>query len=69
LALLDRNNDEDGLLTLNGLVSDLTGKRVIRMSTSSYVKTPEQAAKLGIDLALQILEAGAAEILSELTIL
>jgi hydroxymethylbilane synthase len=69
LALLDQNKDEGDLLTLNGLVSDLTGQKIIRKSISSPVKSPEQASKLGIDLALQILDAGAAEILSELTIL
>jgi hydroxymethylbilane synthase len=69
LALLGQNKDAGDLLTLYGLVSDLTGKKIIRKCISSYVKTSEQAAKLGIDLALQMLDAGATEILSELTIL
>ncbi len=54
--------DEDGRLTLEGLVADELGKRIIRRSRQGSSTDPEA---LGETLGEEILEAGGKEILRE----
>ena len=52
-----------GVLTLRGLVSDLTGKKVIRDRIEGDVSNPEE---IGVALAERLLSMGADEILDQL---
>ncbi|MBD1910441.1 MULTISPECIES: hydroxymethylbilane synthase [unclassified Leptolyngbya] len=54
---------EGDTLTLSGLVAALDGKKVVKGSVSGPA---EQADQLGIDLALQLREQGAQDILNEI---
>jgi len=53
----------DGTLSLDGMVADVRGKKVVRDRVSGL---PEEAKALGIALAHRVLEAGAREILEEI---
>jgi hydroxymethylbilane synthase len=54
---------QDGRLTLEGAVSDLTGSRYLR---SSLTGGPEEAEELGTALAGKLIAMGAGEILKEI---
>ncbi|MDX2098035.1 MAG: hydroxymethylbilane synthase [Leptolyngbyaceae cyanobacterium bins.59] len=54
---------EDGILTLTGLVASLDGQRLVKDQVSG---APEEAEKLGIELAHRLREQGAQEILNEI---
>ncbi|MDR1242157.1 MAG: hydroxymethylbilane synthase [Deltaproteobacteria bacterium] len=66
LALLEQNRSGAGLLTLDGLVATVSGKKILRASLSCRPENPEQAARLGAELALSIKKAGGTEILIEI---
>jgi hydroxymethylbilane synthase len=53
----------DGTLSLDGMVADVRGKKVVRDRVSGL---PEEAKALGTTLAHRVLEAGAREILEEI---
>jgi len=54
---------EDDTLTLTGIVASLDGQRLAKGSVSG---SGEQAEQLGVDLALQLKEQGAQDILNEI---
>ena len=54
---------KDGMLHIRGLVADLKGERIIRRENSGE---PEEASRLGQELAQEVLKAGAKRILEEL---
>jgi hydroxymethylbilane synthase len=58
-----RADIEDNILTLNGLVSDLDGVRLVRDTIHG---SPHQAARLGEELAERLIDAGGCEILEEI---
>jgi hydroxymethylbilane synthase len=49
-------------LTLEAVVASLDGRQLLRRSRSAPNEGPEAAARLGVSLAEELLEAGAARI-------
>jgi hydroxymethylbilane synthase len=55
----------DHVMTLVGVVADLSGTRVVRGGSHTVVSTDAEALDAGVSLAERLLEQGAAEILGE----
>jgi hydroxymethylbilane synthase len=53
---------ENGNLTMTGLVADVEGTKILKKTMSC---PPEGAAKMGVDLAEELLDAGGREVLGE----
>lgn len=62
-AVLRADAPSGPVLSITGLVADLSGKRVVRKTLSG---SPEKARSLGLDLAEEVREAGGEAILQEL---
>lgn len=53
---------ENGKLTMTGLVSDIEGTNILKKTMTC---SPEDAAKMGVDLAEELLASGGREVLAE----
>jgi len=56
----------DGVMTLNGVVAALQGKRSVRGSSRAAVRTEAEAVTEGLRLAERLLQQGAGDILAEI---